>query len=250
MLGGVVPHAGYSYSGPCAAYFYKEVGESSEKPDTVVVIGTNHSGYGGDVTTASQYKVWATPLGSVEVDIKFIEELKRVYPALDDDPVAHMREHSVEVQLPFLQYVLGEKFKLVPIVVKWIEYEVAKDFAKAVLSASRSLNRKLLIVASTDFTHHGAMYGYVLFRDKVAFNVRKLDTEFIEEILRLDTRAFLNKLRKYDATVCGPGAVAISMEFAKLAGATPKLLKYYNSAELTGDDSAAVGYAAIAFIQQ
>lgn len=249
VVGGVAPHAGYSYSGPCAAHLYKAIGESPLRPDTVVVVGTNHSGYGGDITTATQYRVWATPLGEVEVDREFIEELKKLYPPLDDDPVAHMREHSVEVQLPFLQYVLGEGFRLVPVVVKWIGEVEARDFARAVYRVSQELGRRVVVIASSDFTHHGPMYGYTPFSDRIAANVRRLDMGFIEEVLKLDTRSFLNKLRRYDATVCGPGAVAIAMEYAKLVGAKARLLMYYNSAELTGDESAAVGYAAVAFIE-
>ena len=250
VIGGVAPHAGYAFSGPCAAWLYKEIGEAVEHVDTVVIMGSNHTGYGGIVTTTSIYSRWATPLGEVEVDTEFIAKLKEFYPNLSEDQLAHAREHSVEVQLPFLQYVLKNGFKLVPIVVKDISYVEAHEVAQAILKTAKALNREVLVIASSDFTHHGPAYGYVLFRENIASRVRDLDLEFIKKIVELDTQGFLKLIRRYDATVCGYGAIAIAMEFAKLLNGSAKLLRYYNSADVTGEEDMVVGYASIEFSKE
>ncbi len=247
IVGGVVPHAGYTYSGACAAHFYLELAERNETPDTVVIVGTNHTGYGGIFTTTSRYKLWATPLGTVEADIEFIEELKRETQRVVEDPLAHLNEHSIEVQLPFLQYIYGNKFKLVPVVAKEATERAARDFAEAVHSVAERLGRRIVFLASSDFTHHGPMYNYVVFTENVRENVTKLDLKVIEQILELDTAGFLKTIVETGATVCGIGAIAALIEYAKIIGAKPRLLKYYNSGDVTGDEDAVVGYAAIVF---
>ncbi len=244
-VGGIAPHAGYVYSGPCAAHLYKALKEGAPRVDTVVIVGTNHTGFGGDITTTKRF-VWATPLGQIDVDEELIDTVSKMYP-LDDDPSAHMREHSVEVQLPFLQYVYGNTFKLVPIVVKEIDAQEAREFAKALKEAAEKLERRIVVIASSDLTHHGYMYDYVLFHENIPSRVRELDLTILKKVLELDTKGFLSLIEKYRSTVCGPGAIAIAMEFAKLEGATAKLLQYYNSGELTGEEDAVVGYAAVLF---
>lgn len=245
-LAGIVPHAGYSYSGFCASWFYKKLAESLPKIDVAIILGTNHTGFGGILTTTTYFKKWATPLGEVEVDLELIEELKKAYASLDDDVLAHIREHSVEVQLPFLQYIYTN-FKIVPIVVKDANYEVAHGFARAIQNVIAKSGKRCVVIVSSDFTHHGSIYGYVVFRDNVNENVRNLDAMFIEKILQLDTKGFLNLIHKYDATVCGYGAIAIVMEYAKLLECKAELLKYYHSGDITGEEDIIVGYASIAF---
>jgi len=247
IVGGVAPHAGYEFSGPCAAHLYLEIGERNASLDTVIIVGSNHTGYGGTFTTTKAFSEWATPLGKIRVDLEFIDALMSRCPLVVDDVMAHLREHSVEVQLPFLQYIYGNSFRLVPIVAKHVEVDDARELAKAVESVSRDLGRSVVLIASSDFTHHGAYYGYVLFRENIVENVKRLDMEFINAILNLDTRRFLNLIRKYDATVCGYGAIAVAMEFSRLRNAKARLLKYYNSGEITGDEDMVVGYAAISF---
>lgn len=247
VIGGVAPHAGYSYSGPCAAWLYKEIGENKPQVDTVVLIGTNHSGFGGTITTTTYFSAWLTPLGRVEVDLELIKLLKKEYGALDDDALAHVREHSVEVQIPFLQFIYGDTFKIVPIVVKALDFVQAGEFASSLKNAATSLGRDVIVIASSDFTHHGSMYDYIVFTSNISSNVKKLDMEFINAVLELDTKKFLSLIRKYDATVCGFGAIAIAMEYTKLVKGKTKLLRYYNSAEVTGEEDIAVGYASILF---
>jgi len=245
VIGGIAPHAGYSYSGPCAAHLYKVIGENVRDVNTVIVLGTNHTGLGGAITTTKRY-IWSTPLGDVDTDDEFINELLKIN-LVEEEPLAHLEEHSVEVQLPFLQFVLKSKFKLVPIVVRELNVSVLRSMAKAIKDISDKLQRNILLIASSDFTHHGSMYGYVLYTTAVARKVRELDMLFINYILKLDTEGFIKSVREYGATVCGPGAIAILMEFVKSVGGKAKLLKYYNSAELTGQEDVAVGYASIVF---
>ncbi|BEP18681.1 MEMO1 family protein [Pyrofollis japonicus] len=251
VIGGVAPHAGYSYSGPCAAHLYLELAETTPRPETVVILGTNHTGYGGFFTTTTRFKKWATPLGDVPVDIEFIEALMDKSSRIVDEYLAHLEEHSVEVELPFLQYVYGDEFSLVPITVKDATPSMARDVARAIHDTARELGRRIVLIASSDFTHHGYMYGYVVFTENVAENVAKLDLSIIEHILRLDTEGFYKRLTETGATVCGYGAIATLMEYAKLVGGVEaQLLRYYNSAQLTGEEDIAVGYAAIAFRKQ
>lgn len=250
VVGGVAPHAGYSFSGACAGWFYKELAENMPSIDIAIIIGTNHTGFGGSITTTTYFSRWATPLGETEVDIDFLSELKRAYGSLDDDVLPHMREHSIEVQLPFLQYIYGAGFKIAPIVVKDIDFSEAKDLAKALHEVIVKTNKKSIVIASSDFTHHGSIYGYVVYTDNVSENVRRLDMMFINRILELDTKGFLDLIYKYNATVCGYGAIAIAMEYAKLANAKAKLLKYYHSGDVTGEEDIIVGYASIVFYRE
>ncbi len=247
IIGGVVPHAGYGYSGFCAAWLYKELGEHIDNIDVVVIMGTNHTGFGGKITTTTYYRRWSTPLGDIDVDIDFINKLKNYYPHLSDDALAHTREHSIEVQLPFLQYLYGNKFSLVPIVVKDVTEEEATAFSKALNKAINEDGRRFIVLASSDFTHHGDIYGYTIFYENIAANVKKLDLMFIEAIINLDTKKFLSLINKYNATVCGYGAIAILMEYSKMNNAHASLLKYYHSADITGDEDIVVGYASIIF---
>lgn len=246
IMAGIVPHAGYQYSGACSSWFYKKLVENMSKIDVVVIIGTNHTGFGGNITTTTYFKKWATPLGEIEIDFEFIKMLKDFYNDLSDDPLAHTREHSVEVQLPFLQY-LYEEFKLVPIVIKSLDHNEAKAFAEAIHEVATKINKRCLVLASSDFTHHGAIYDYVLFTEQTGVKVRELDMMFIEKIINLDTKSFLDLVQKYNATICGYGAIAIVMEYAKLTNCKAELLKYYNSSDVTGDEDIVVGYASIVF---
>jgi AmmeMemoRadiSam system protein B len=150
-LGGVAPHAGYSYSGPAAAHFYLWLAETGSKPDTVVIVGTNHTGMGGYYTTTSRWLWWETPLGRVRVDTEFIGLLRDLYPGLADDYLAHLEEHSVEVQLPFLQYIYGDGFQLVPVVAKEVTPRMAGEFAAAVKAAADRLGRRIVFIASSDY---------------------------------------------------------------------------------------------------
>jgi AmmeMemoRadiSam system protein B len=242
--GGIAPHAGYTYSGPCAAHLYLELAESHVDFDTLVIIGTNHTGIGGDLTTTSAYVEWVTPLGNVPVDIEAVKELVSTV-GIADDRYAHEREHSVEVQLPFAQYALGRGWKLVPIVAKPFTPEKAKVYGTGITRVLEELGRKPLFIVSSDFTHHGPSYGYVLFTVDPISKVRDLDLAFISRITSLDIDGFYRMVEEYNATICGWPAIMVLMEIARMKRLGFRLLKYYNSGELTGDPSVIVGYASI-----
>ncbi|MCE4617650.1 MAG: AmmeMemoRadiSam system protein B [Desulfurococcales archaeon] len=246
VVGGIVPHAGYRYSGPCAAWFYHALAESGYRFDTVIILGTNHTGYGGALTTTSLYDEWETPLGKVPVAVDVVEELKQGGVAMDE-PRALKEEHSVEVQLPFLQYISDWEWQLVPLTAKPIDVSNARHLGKRLLEIIKEKSERPLFIVSSDFTHHGYIYGYVLFDKDIVENVASLDNMFIQRILELDLDGFFMLMRKYMATVCGWPAIMLLIHQAELEGWEPRLLKYYNSGHISGRDDIVVGYASIAF---
>lgn len=226
VLGAVVPHAGYIYSGNTAAYVYSMLPEA----DTFVILGPNHTGYGSPVSVSSEN--WSTPLGEVGSDNEFIKALpKRI---IDTDETAHKYEHSIEVQLPFLQHRFSD-FKIVPICMGMQDEETALDVGSELAEAVRKVNKKVVIIASSDFSHYKP--------DKVA---REDDAYFINSILNMDMPGFYRKLYEHNASVCGYGTIAAMLTATKEIGATKAtLLKYSTSGDTTGDFSAVVGYAGI-----
>ncbi|WP_448578819.1 AmmeMemoRadiSam system protein B [Thermosphaera sp.] len=236
-VGYVAPHAGYVYSGPVAAHTYYQMALDGV-PETVVVIGTNHTGYGALVSIYPG-GVWETPLGLLEVDSELAKTLADKSSIAELDEYAHLEEHSVEVQLPFIQYIYGGRVRILPVVMGLHTPDVAKDVAKSLLEAVISLKRDIIIVASSDFNHY----------DPHSVAVRK-DKEAISMILSLDPAGFYNTLLREDVSVCGPGGIMVLIEYAKLKGggsARAELLKYATSGDVSGDKSHVVGYASIRF---
>ncbi len=226
VLGAVVPHAGYMYSGNTAAYVYS----SLPKADTFVLLGPNHTGYGSPVSVSSE--TWSTPLGEVNSDVDFIRALPR--KIIDLDESAHKYEHSIEVQLPFLQYRFRD-FGIVAICMGMQDEETATEVGTEVAEAVHKVNKKVVIIASSDFTHYKP--------DKVA---RENDAYFIEPILDMDISAFYKRLYERNASVCGYGAIAAMLTATMNLGAKKaSLLKYSTSGDTTGDLDAVVGYAGI-----
>ncbi len=226
VLGAVVPHAGYMYSGNTAAYVYSTL----PKADTFVILGPNHTGMGTPVSVSSE--TWSTPFGEVRSDIDFIKALPK--KIIDMDESAHKYEHSIEVQLPFLQHRFRE-FKIVPICMGMQDEETAHDVGMEISEAVRKANKKVVIIASSDFSHYKP--------DKQA---REDDTYFISPVLALDIQAFYRRLYERAASVCGFGPISAMLAATKNLGAMKAtLLKYSTSGDTTGDISAVVGYAGI-----
>ncbi|MEM2025111.1 MAG: AmmeMemoRadiSam system protein B [Desulfurococcaceae archaeon] len=234
ILGFIVPHAGYTYSGPIAAHSYYEAA-SEGVPETVVILGTNHTGYGKPVSIYPE-GVWETPLGLLEVDSELGEKIAELSEIADIDEYAHLEEHSVEVQLPFIQYIYGDKVKILPIVIGVHTPELASDVSAAIANAVRSLNRDVIIISSSDFTHYEP-YETALEKDSAAIN----------RILELDTNGFYRVVIDENVTICGPGGIMTIMEIAKSAGAKAALLKHATSGDIGGDKSSVVGYATIKY---
>ena len=231
----ICPHAGYMFSGGCASWAYKEIGESVF-PDTFLILGLSHSGYDSCVSLLD----WETPLGVVKNDSAFSSAI-----GLPVDEEAHAKEHSIEVQLPFLQVACKDKLdsiRIVPIIVS-SDYEKVSSL---IFDAIRKLNRDVVVIASSDFTHYGPNYGYVPFTNDIKESLYALDKKAIEFILKLDSSGFLDYIENKGATICGKYPIAATIELSKKLGATSgSLLRYYTSGDVSEDYSSAVGYGAI-----
>ena len=238
IVAAIVPHAGYVYSGPVAAHAYAALKGSHF--DTVVVIGPSHRSRfaGGCLPAASS---WATPLGRVSVDTQLRDALAVGDGTffVDDEP--HAEEHSLEVQIPFLQTVL-EDFRLLPVLVG-SDGEANLESISSGLAAALK-DRKALLVASTDLAHYPAYEA-----------ARTTDTKTLELIAQWDMEGLISRERKVadlgvpelHCALCGLGPVAITMEAARRLGAnTVGVLKYANSGDAPGGDkSRCVGYGAV-----
>ena len=239
IIGLICPHAGYMFSGPCQAFSYKEIAES-KIPDLYILLGLSHNGFGSCISTED----WKTPFGIIKTDKKFGELLSKT-SKLPIDEIPHQNEHSIEVQLPFLQYInKNEVFKILPIIIS-PDINI-KDFAKQLEGTVLKTKKTVVIIASSDFTHYGYNYGFTPFSSNIKENMYKLDNQAIEQIKKLDSDGFLGYLEKTEATICGKYPIAALIEIVKLLGAKQtKLLKYYTSADVIGDYSNSVGYASV-----
>lgn len=221
IAGAVVPHAGLVFSGPVAAHVYAEMAADG-MPETVVIIGPNHTGYGRAVSASSED--FETPLGVARADRDIISHLKGV---VEIDRAAHLYEHSLEVQLPFLQY-LDPQVKVVPIVMGRQDLIMAKETAKVLQEACSG--KDVVMLASSDFSHY-----------LPAETARERDGMVLERILRLDAEGVIDVVEKNDITMCGYGPVATMI--MACGGSRARLLHYGNSGDVRpmGD---VVGYAA------
>jgi hypothetical protein len=243
----IVPHGSIDLSGPCAAWAYKKIAES-QKPDTIIIIGTNHSGMGSSVSVFSG-EDWQTPLGVCRTDQDLAESILKLSRTARKDEFGHRTEHSIEVQLPFLQAVLDE-VKFVPVVMKGLRViDESEDLANAIIAAAGKLKRRVLVIATSDFTHYGQKYNFAPFKDKDKRLVRKvaqMDRQAIDAIAKLDHIGFLRHIVKSNSNICGYAAITAGILFARKTGVKKMdLLKYYASAEVNKDKKNFVGYAAL-----
>jgi len=230
----VCPHAGYEYSGPVAAHSYLHVSSLSD-PGLIVVVAPNHYGIGSGVSTFSEGE-WETPLGRMRVDKEASKELVTLAEIVTVDPGAHRLEHSLEVQLPFLQRIYGDSVPFLPISLVFQDMDTAKSLSVALSKLLKG--RRAVLVASSDFTHY-----------EPAQAARRKDTALIQQILKTDLEGFYSTLDSLGVTACGFGAIATVMETAKSLGLSkPELLKYATSGDTTGDNVQVVGYGALRFV--
>ena len=234
IYGIVSPHAGYVYSGAVAANGFYEV--SSMDFDNVVMIGPNHYGIGTGVATMRN-GVWETPLGGIEINPDLVSEISKS-GIIDFDDFAHSRDHCLEVQIPFLQYIKkNKKIRIVPIILIMQDIRTAMDIGEAIAQSIRNTSNALLI-ASSDFTHYES-------NDEA----HRKDSELIKAILSLNISEFYTVLDRLAVSACGYGAIASVMKAAKDLGATKgELLKYATSGNVIGDMSTVVGYSSIIFV--
>ena len=230
----VCPHAGYIYSGPVMAHSYLHV-SSLRKPDLIVVVAPNHYGIGSGVSTFKE-GVWETPIGRVRVDSSAAKALVESAEIVAFDPDAHRLEHSLEVQLPFLQKIYGDSVPLLPVSLVFQDIDTARTLSEAIARVVRG--KRAVLVASSDFTHY-----------EPADQARKKDMALIEQILKMDIEGFYSTLESLSVTACGFGAMATIMETARALGLQKaELLKYASSGDTSGDNLQVVGYGALRFV--
>ena len=230
----MVPHAGYEYSGPVAAHSYL-CASSLPDPDLIVIVAPNHYGMGSGVSTCSGGE-WETPLGRMKVDGKAAAALAKASGVVDFDPASHRIEHSLEVQLPFLQRIYGSAIPFVPISLSFQDIQTSSDVARGVASVLKG--KKALLIASSDFTHY-----------EPVDQARRKDLALIHDIELMDVDSFYSTLERLRVTACGFGAIATVIQVSKALGFKKgELLRYANSGDTTGDYDQVVGYGSLRFV--
>lgn len=228
IVGLVAPHAGYMASGPVAAHAYAALARDG-KVDTAVIVGPNHTGYGTAISVWVS-GAWSTPLGNARVDEQNARKL--VGGMVRADESAHIYEHSVEVQVPWLQHLYGDDIRIVPVAMLAQDIDTALEFG-AILAG---LEGNIVLIASTDFTHYEPQES-----------ASRKDTDVIEAIAHLDAAEMYRRVGAQQCSMCGYGPVAAVVHASRLRGATKaELLKYATSGDVIGDYSRVVGYAAVA----
>jgi hypothetical protein len=234
----ILPHAGYQYSGQTAVMGIKSIAKEYKR---IVVIGPSHRVFMEDVLSVPRATHYQTPLGEIEVDVEFINKLLR-YSIFQSVPDTDKYEHSVQIQVPLLQYKIKD-FKLVPIVAGHCSPET---IARAANILKTLVDEGTLVVASSDFTHYGPNYGYVPFRENIPEQIKKLDMGAYEYIAKLDGKGLPEYRDRTDATICGCIPVAILLSMLG-QGTKAELIHYTASGELAGDYTNSVSYLSVAF---
>ena len=228
-FGCVVPHAGYMYSGHVAGAVYARL----ELPARYVILCPNHTGAGHPLALNSE-GAWSTPLGDAAIDAELAAALKARFKLLEDDTVAHRAEHSLEVQLPFLQR-LRPGFTFVPICVGTANYEVLAALGEVIAGVVAEHREPVLVIASSDMNHYE--------NDALT---RVKDAKAIERILHLDVRGLYDVVHRERISMCGYAPTVAMLTAARRRGATSaELVKYATSGDISGDRDAVVGYAGI-----
>jgi hypothetical protein len=234
ILAAIVPHAGYEYSGPIAAWVY-----SALESANFIILGPNHTGIGSNFAI-SKKGLWKTPLGDVAIKEDVAEKLMEECKLLEYDILAHDKEHSIEVQLPFLQYKFGSDFKFVPICVRnefpdQMLLDSCKMVGRKIAEVIKKTKEKWIVLASSDFSHY--------IPQELA---KETDKFLIKSILKLKEDEFFAKVNQKNATVCGFGPIVVAMSAAKELGSKKaELLKYATSGDITEETGSVVGYASI-----
>lgn len=232
-IGCMVPHAGIMYSGHVAGAVYAAM----ELPARYIILCPRHYPAGQALAILSE-GAWRTPLGDAPVDAELAEELKRACPLLREDPVAHHTEHSLEVQLPFLQRRPGT-FRFVPVALGTDRFQAFEDLGRAIAAvvkqAAAAKGGPILVVASSDMNHYES--------DAIT---RVKDRKAIDRVLQLDARGLYDTVRSEGISMCGYGPATAMLTAAKLLGAAKaQLIRYATSGDINGDREAVVGYAGI-----
>lgn len=205
IIGGVVPHAGYTFSACQAIHFFEIIKNTNTEYETIFIINPNHTGYGFEVSLDSN-DAWETPMGLVNLDMDFIEMFD--FPKSE---IAHKYEHSGEVMLPLLQFFLDYEYKIVPVTITKQNIENGKILANAIFNANKKLNKKILIIASSDFSH---------FVDPK--EGKRLDKMVLNEIEALNSEQLFKKVLQNNISVCGYGPIISLIEYSMLVTPNPQ----------------------------
>ncbi|MHA1222634.1 MAG: AmmeMemoRadiSam system protein B [Candidatus Heimdallarchaeaceae archaeon] len=234
----LVPHAGYIYSGPVAAWSYLELCKYETPPDTIILLGPNHTGMGSEIAVPDQIMYWETPLGDVQINHDLIDKLIASNPHIKKSDISHAREHSIEVQLPFLQYILDESFQIVPICLLNQGMDASLLLGETIGKVCQ--DESIIVVASSDFTHFE--------HNETAY---QKDGKVLEAIQKMDIKAMYDIKYSLHVTMCGYGPIAATMEAAKKLGRTKcKILKYATSGDSSGMKDQVVGYGSAIFYHE
>lgn len=231
-FGGIVPHAGLIYSGECAAHVYKQL----SIPPVVVILAPNHTGRASrrDQAAAWDRGVLETPFGNLQVAEEFLQHLECATPLVAHDPAAHVFEHAVEVELPFLA-LLAPETKIAPLVLGWDDWDHCKELAEALTTSVSEWPQNVLLLASSDMTHFES-----------AQTAARKDRGALEFIERFDGEGLLSYCHSENVSMCGRAPSAVVVEATKSLGATEaKVVDYRHSGMVSGDDSDVVAYAGV-----
>jgi AmmeMemoRadiSam system protein B len=228
-LGCVVPHAGYIYSGHVAGAVYSAI----QIPSLCILIGPRHYPRGESMAILTEGS-WQTPLGEAQIDSELAQALAHACPRLREDAVAHQAEHSLEVQLPFLQRLVPD-FRFVPIVLGTDRYPALEELGHAISEVIKAQKEQVLVIASSDMNHYE--------RDSLT---RVKDHRAIIQIVELNPRGLYDTVRGEGITMCGyAAAVAMLVAVLDLGATKAQLIRYATSGDISGDREQVVGYAGI-----
>lgn len=238
VIGMILPHAGYKWSGQTAAFGVKA---TNKKYKRIIVIGLSHRMYLEEILSVPRGTHYETPLGQIPLDTEFIDKLLK-HSVFQNVPRALQNENSVEMEVPLLQYRFKD-FKLVLIVAGHCSLETIRK-AGAILRGL--VDEETLVVASSDFVHYGRVHRFVPFTENIAEQIKKLDMGAYEYIAKLDSKGFLEYKQKTGATICGSVPIAVLLSMMG-PGVKAELTKYATSGELTGDFTNSVSYLSVVF---
>jgi MEMO1 family protein len=226
----MVPHAGYEYSGRVAGETYAAV----RLPRKFVILCPNHTGQGADLAIWPR-GAWETPLGQVQVDSDLADKIVTRCPQVSDSPAAHLGEHSLEVQLPFLQTLLGNNFQFVPIAVGTEDYRVMTKLGEALGDLLSKASEAVLLISSSDMNHFESAEKTIA-KDELA----------LRAILRMNSRELYDAVHRHQISMCGYGPTVVILEAARLMGAKKvRLVRHTHSGQISGDNRRVVGYAGL-----
>ena len=230
VIAAVCPHAGYVYSGGVAGAVFSQI----YVPQTVIILGPNHRGLGSSVALQSTGS-WEMPLGTVSVDEELAGKLLRALgDQAQDDPQAHAMEHSLEVQVPFLQMIQPE-LQIVPLSLSHITYEACDAIGRIMGETLKEWPQSVLLVSSTDMSHYVS-----------GETAKAKDRLAIDKILELDPEGLFHTVAEHRISMCGVIPTTITLAAAKVIGANKaELVQYATSGDVTGDFSQVVGYAGL-----